>query len=172
QEIWRRLLVVLPKKEQAMARLAEIYADHDMTAEALDLFDKAVKLAPGDPTLRRGIAQVLERQRRIDEAVEAWKKVMELAKDPAQRPLRREARSRIISLLYKERRLATRLMPYTVAFRAQPPDLEAGCFLAEAYTKLGQLDAAEKVLRQILESLPDDVDALSALVVVLRGRHQ
>jgi tetratricopeptide (TPR) repeat protein len=172
QEIWKRLLVVLPKKEQAMARLAEIYADHDLTAEALDLYDKAVKLAPNDPTLRRGIAQVLERQRRIDEAVEAWKKVMELAREPAQRPLRREARTRIIAILFKERRLPPRLMPYVQAFGASPPDLEAGYFLAEAYTKMGQLEAAEKVLRKILEGLPDDVDALSSLVVVLRARHQ
>ena len=172
QEIWKRLLVVLPKKEQAMARLAEIYADHDMTAEALDLYDKAVKLAPNDPALRRGIAQVLERQRRVDEAVAAWTKVMELARDPAQRPLRREARTRIIALLYKERRLPARLMPYEQAFSATPPDLEAGYFLAEAYTKMGRLDAAERILRRILEAQPDDVDALSSLVVVLRGRHQ
>src|SRR5262249_8410131 len=119
QEIWKRLLVVLPKKEQAMARLAEIYADHGMTAQAPQRFDKAVKLSPGDPALRRGIAQVLERQRRIDEAVEAWKKVMELARDPAQRPLRREARTRIIALLHKEHRLPSRLMPYITAFGAQ-----------------------------------------------------
>jgi tetratricopeptide (TPR) repeat protein len=172
QEIWRRLLNLSPRKEQALAHLAEIYADHDMPQEALELYDRALRLAPRDPAIRRGIAQVLERQRRVDEAVMAWEKVMELASDAASRPLRREARSRIIGLLAKERRLAARLGPYQTRFSANPADLEAGYFLAEAYTRLGQLEAAERVLRQILTVAPGDVDALGALVQVLRGRHR
>jgi tetratricopeptide (TPR) repeat protein/HEAT repeat protein len=162
-ETWRRLRNPL--------RLAEVFAEHDLAAEALDLYERAARQNPKDPQIQREIAQVLERQKRTDEAASAWQKVLELATGSGGRALRREARSRLISLLAREHRLGGRLAPYVARFAKDPHDVDAGAFLAEAHAKLGQLDAAEAVLRKLLAALPDDVDALAALAQVQRARH-
>src|SRR5205823_7744584 len=44
-DLWKRLLERGPKVG-AMTRLAEVYIEHDMAPEALDLYQKAQKLAP------------------------------------------------------------------------------------------------------------------------------
>ena len=65
-ETWRRILNIGGKKEQQLAKLADVYAEHEMPGEALDLYQKAVKLAPTDLTLQKGLAQSLERVHRDD----------------------------------------------------------------------------------------------------------
>lgn len=169
-ETWKR--IIASKTPESYARLAEIYAEHDMGVEAIDMYQKAIALKPKEPAFWRGLAGVHERQRQDDRAIEAWTKVLELTENvPAQKPMRREARSRIISILYRgqRHRFDARTREWEQKFAARPPDLEAGYFLAEARVKQGRYGDAETVLKRILEHTPDDLDAMHQLVSVYKS---
>ena len=47
-ETWRRLLAAKGPRPKALIRLAEVYADHDLLGEALELYQKANQSAPAD----------------------------------------------------------------------------------------------------------------------------
>src|SRR5262249_51286292 len=71
-EIWRHLLTRPGPKPARLQRLAEVYSEHDLAGEAVELYEKALRLAPSDLGLRKGLAQALERMRRDVDAVESW----------------------------------------------------------------------------------------------------
>jgi cellulose synthase operon protein C len=172
-EIWKR--IIAKKTPEAYARLAEVYAEHDMGAEAIDMYMKAIALKPKEPQFFRGLAGVYERQRQDDRAIEAWEKVMELTRGDAQlKPTRREARTRIIAILARKQGnpLTRKAMEWDRKFQANPPDYEAGYFAAEAYIKQGRYEDAERVLRRVLSLLPDDLDAMHQLVAVYKSLHK
>jgi tetratricopeptide (TPR) repeat protein len=172
-EIWKR--IIAKKTPEAYARLAEVYAEHDMGAEAIDMYMKAIALKPKEPQFYRGLAGVYERQRQDDRAIEAWEKVMELTRgDAALKPTRREARTRIIAILARKQGnpLTRKAMEWDRKFQGNPPDYEAGYFAAEAYIKQGRYEDAERVLRRVLSLLPDDLDAMHQLVAVYKSLHK
>jgi cellulose synthase operon protein C len=169
-EVWKRLLGI-GKREKGMARLAEVYADHDMLLEAIDLYQKALKIAPNDPMLHRGLAQIYERQKRTDPAVAAWEKVMQHATGGAAKGLKREARTRIVSLLGKSYRLPRRIEEYRLRLTRNPADLESAWFLVDAYLALGRTDDAIGMLDHILTRDPRDEDALAARARAHRARR-
>src|SRR5262249_40314404 len=130
---------------------------------------------PREPAIWKGLAGVLERQRQDDRAIEAWEKVMELtAGNAREKATRREARTRIISILH--RKSGTPLLAKTAEwvrrFRGTPPDMEAGYRAAEAYIRRGQLADAERILTTILRIDPKDLDAKHELVSVLKSQRK
>jgi cellulose synthase operon protein C len=169
-EIWKRLLG-LGKREKGMARLAEVFADHDLLLEAIDLYQKALKLAPHDPLLHRGLAQIYERQKRTDPAVAAWERVMQHATGGAAKGLRREARTRIVSLLGKSYRLPRRIEEHRLRVMRNPADLESAWFLVDAFLALGRTDEAITMLDHVLARDPKDEDALAARARAHRSRR-
>jgi tetratricopeptide (TPR) repeat protein len=172
-EIWKR--IAGPRTAESFARLGEVYAEHDLGAEAIEQYHKALALKPRDALLWKGLAGVLERQRSDERAIDAWERVMELTgDDPKDKALRREARTRIISILH--RKSGTPLLAKTAEwarrFRGTPPDLEAGYRAAEAYIRRGQLADAERILAAILRLDPKDLDAKHQLVAVLKSQRK
>ncbi len=175
--IWKRLLA--KKTAESLARLAEVYAEHGMEAEALEMFEKAIALKPKDAQLYRGLAGVFERMRREDDAVASWEKVLALAgTDAAGKPLRREARTRIIALLARSGKLASKMQAFRARFNVPTLNtddlaLEAGFFLAEANLKLSppQPKEAIAVLVKMLKARPDEFDVLTSLASVYRQQR-
>lgn len=145
-ETWRRLAAGARDRPAGMARLADVLQDHDMAGEAIELYEKAIKLAPADWSLRRGLASALERVHRASEAEEQWVEIFQRARDPKQRALRVEARQRLIALAYREGHLANRVRQMRSRFDGPPPDDEWGAPLAEAYLKMGRNEDAEQTL--------------------------
>jgi tetratricopeptide (TPR) repeat protein len=169
-EIWRKIAAA--RTPEAYARLAEVYAEHDLGKEAVDTYVKALALRPRDAQLMRGMAAVLERQRQDDRALEAWNKVIELtAGDVAKKPLRREARARIVAILHRKpgSPLLARLREWQRRFEGRPPDLESGYLLIEGLLKLGRHEEARRQLGSLLAVDPKDLDAKHQLVAVLRN---
>src|SRR5690606_18354203 len=167
--IWRRLL---GKKDAAgYARLGEVFAEHDMLVEALDMYGRALKLKPKDPELYKGRANVYERQRRLSSAVADWERALSLMPTgKAHRSSRRDARRQVVNLLKRTpgRALADRMDGWEKAFSGKPPDVEAGYFLSEAYLRQGQYKSARVVLEKLLTIEKDDLDAMDQLVKVYR----
>jgi tetratricopeptide (TPR) repeat protein/HEAT repeat protein len=172
-EIWKKIATT--RTAEAYARLADVYAEHDMGSEAIEMYLKAVGLRPQEAVLYRGLATILERQKRDDEAVAAWEKVMELAVDKAQhKPLRREARTRIVSIRSRQSGmpLLRLVRDWSRRFEGKPPDLDSAYFLAEAYLKLGRSEDAQRTLEKILALDGADLDAMHQLVSVYRAMHK
>jgi tetratricopeptide (TPR) repeat protein/HEAT repeat protein len=181
-EVWRRLLNIGgggAKREQAMARLAEVYAEHDLPGESLDLYQKAVKLAPDDPQLRKGLAAALERMRRDAEAEQVLESLLESGAAHKQRALVLEVRGRLIALLAKRGRLAGRVGEYRRRFESGTGEVANafGLLAADGFLKIGRNDLAEELLRGLVERAPSGdgearADAYLGLAQVFRARHR
>ncbi|HEY3354251.1 MAG TPA: HEAT repeat domain-containing protein [Polyangia bacterium] len=170
-EIWRRLANTT-RKERGLARLAEVLADHDLLVDAIELYRKALKLAPTDPELHRGLALVFERQRRTDQAVVAWELVLQHATKPIHQALKREARAKVVSLLHRSGRLGRRLEEQRWRLMRDPNDADAAYFLVDAYLALGRPEEAEGMLDHLLRRDPKDQGALGARIKVYRARRR
>ena len=171
--IWRR--IAARKSAAGYAKLGEVYAEHDMLGEALDMYARALKLKPKDPELYKGRASVFERQRRLPEAVGDWEKALGLLPTgKAHRATRRDVRRQIVNLLKRAggRALADRVDRWERAFAARPPDVEAGYFLSEVHLRQGQYRSARAVLEKLLTLARDDLDAMDQLVKVYKSQHE
>ena len=119
------------------------------------------------------LAIAYENGRRWDLAVETWKKTIEVATQPTHVA---EARSRIIGLYKRQNRLRQVIREFRERFEQTPPDLEAGYFLAEAYSKMSQPEEAVAVYRKIIQADgkvdKEDIDALTQLEKALTQRGE
>jgi tetratricopeptide (TPR) repeat protein/HEAT repeat protein len=171
--VWKRILG--QKGATGFAKLGEVYAEHDMPNEALEMYGKAIKLKPKETELYKGRARVFERQKRWNEAVTDWEKALSLLPTgKAHRPARRDIRREVVGLLKKAggSALGSRIDQWEKAFAKKPPDLEAGYYLAEAHLRNVQNKSARAVLEKILAIEPDDLDATETLVKVYRGQRE
>ena len=186
-EVWRRLLT-MGSRAQGQARLADIYAEHNLMSQALELYQKAVSAEPNNLQLRRGLAQAYERLSRGRDAVVTWEQIYFAAKGPAERLLQLEARKRLASLVAKETRLQATLYTWQRRLAAMlsqpgptptptlPPDaLQLGLLVAEVHQQLGKLGDAEQVLSQLRVRLPDGpqlAEVLLSLASVLKAQRK
>lgn len=167
--IWKR--IIRRKTAGNYARLGEVYAEHDMLDEALDMFARGIKLEPDNPDLYKGRAGVYERKRRWDEAISDWDKVLALIPNTgANKPARRDARRRIVNVLRRAKgsKLNDRMTLWRRAYYADPADLESGWFLIEAHLRLNRFNQAARELERMLTLTPEDTEAMHELVKVYR----
>jgi tetratricopeptide (TPR) repeat protein len=171
-------------------RLAEVLLEHDMTGDAATEAKRAQALDPKGLDPHRLLAQIFERQRKINEAVAEWNQVLALAardKRTGQSPhgaARREARVRLLALLARQGRgrLDAQIRQLRDEVRAQPDDFETTLFLAEAQQRNGDAQAAVTTLRQLLTRLGErkqeaairdvTIEATFALVHLLKRTGQ
>jgi tetratricopeptide (TPR) repeat protein len=165
--VWKR--IINRKTPENHAKLGEVYAEHDMLAEALKMYEKAIQMQPEASAHYKGRAGVHERRRDFQNAVDDWKKVLALipATD-ASKPERREARRRIVSLLRRgsNSALSKAKTDWQRAFSADPPDIESGYLLVETYLREHRYANAHSTLERILKVDPDDLEALEQLAKV------
>jgi tetratricopeptide (TPR) repeat protein len=159
---WRRILAVEGDPVRAHATLAGLYADHDALVEAAVEYDEALRRDPMHLESLRGLAAVRERLGDSVRAAESWERVLAVATERAER---REARQRLVAAWGRARELPRRLLALERAFRAEPPDLDAGRTLAEAWMRASppRTTDAERVLEQLVMLAPGDVESLLAL---------
>src|SRR5262249_24225760 len=80
-------------------RLAEVLLEHDLAAEALAAVERAQGLEPKQARPHRLVAQIYERQHKVDAAVREWETVLAMSGGRGHAAERREARARILALL-------------------------------------------------------------------------
>jgi HEAT repeat protein/tetratricopeptide (TPR) repeat protein len=169
-EIWKR--IIAKQTPESYARLAEIYAEHDMPVQAIEMYKKAIAKRD-DALFHKGLASVYERQRQEDRAIEEWETVKRMtAADDKLKPLRREARTRIIAIYHRRpgNPLPGKATEWERKFRGSPDkEIESGYDAAEAFVKLTRYENAEQVLLKILDVRKDDGDALHQLVAVYKN---
>ena len=165
---WKRLG---GRNAAGYAKLGEVLAEHGMPTDALANYAKAIKLEPGNSEHYKGRAQVYEGTKAYADAVADWEKVLSLlSAKPGDRPARREARRRIVSVLtrwvgkeqeYKQRWLRD--------FRKVPPDPEAGYFLVELYQRRPSPGEPRSTLEKLVTLVADDQDTMQDLIKAYRA---
>ncbi len=171
---WKTLLRpgMFSTREEAYATLGSVYANHEMLAQGIKMYNIALKSAPKNPALYKALGPIYKRARQYDKAVEAWQKVIKLATEPSKRAWRREARTSIITLWHSQGKLKNKLASYEKSFRSSPPDIEAGYFLGEAYIKLKKLEEGEKIFNDILKADSEQQEALLALQDIYQKQYK
>ena len=168
-ETWTRLLESSLQEAEARARLGRIFSEHGMIERGIRNYRKAVEIKPDKLAYRRGLASTYEEARRWEKAIEIWREIMTSTDKPE---VRSEARGRIIGIYKSQNQLRAKLEEFERRFRSDPPNLEAGYFLAEGYVKLSQYDRAETVYRDLVEADnqvdESDIDALQSLQTLYR----
>ena len=160
---WRRILSSSMDGAVAHATLGGVYADHDFLDEARRQYGEAVRLDDSRLEYVRGLASVLERMHRDDDAITEWQRVLALSGED--RIAKREARQRVVAIWSRARQLPHHIARLERDFAQDPPDLEAGRFLAEAYRRQGARTAvrAEETLARIIALAPGDLESLLSL---------
>ena len=138
---------------QGHLRLGELLFDHDLLNDALEEAQRAETADVADAAPHRLLAQIDERQHKLDDAVTEWRQVLALAHHPHPEGsgLRREARTRLLVLLGRQGRgrVDAEVHRLRDEVAAHPGDAETAMFLAEAEQRLGDITAATATLRAI-----------------------
>jgi Flp pilus assembly protein TadD/HEAT repeat protein len=177
---WHKLLGPSGRgaRVQAMARLAEVYVEHDMAPEALDLYQKAARQAPDDATVQKGLGATLERLHRDREAEEVWAQLFERAAAQKQRAAQLETRQRLLTVLARQGRLGLRVADYRGRADKEPDEQVAAAyalFCADALVKMGRAEMAEELLHRLADRAKSPslrADAWVGIAQVERARRR
>jgi tetratricopeptide (TPR) repeat protein len=162
-QTWKRILTLVQPRAKALAALGDVYMEHDKTADALAVYREAVELDPANLAYKKSLAAALERTRAYRDARVLYEEILKKARDKADRPLVREARTHLVTLWSLERVLDAVLPTLRRQFSATPPDIESGRTLAEALLHLRRLPEAEATLQRVVSLAPGDTESYGAL---------
>ncbi len=168
---WKRLTAMGRSPGEGWFLLAEVYGEHDMTAEAAQAFEQALEREPDNDRFAKAYALMLEREKQFTKAQALWRRVLDRGSD-GDPPVAREARRHIVGLWEREGRLEAEIERLTARFGATPPDVEAGRFLGSAYLRLRRYEEARRVLERLRALHPDDSETLSGLEIVFTRQNK
>lgn len=159
----------------ALATLARLYSDHDLTADALAAYSRAIDLAPDDPELWRARGAVYEAHERWSPALTDTSRAVALL-GAASRDAGHAARYQLIRILIAmgnaddqrgdDDELDTRLADWELAF-AVDNDVAAGYLLAEYYSRVPE-ERLASILERLRELVPGDYGLALELVRTYR----
>jgi predicted Zn-dependent protease len=149
---WAKLQARAATPAAGHLRFGEILFDHDLVEEALVEARRAEAADPGGAAPHRLLAQIAERERRLDDAVAEWRHVLAAASRGEEVGVRREARMHLLGLCARQGRgkLPAEVARLREEVRAHPDDVETALFLAEGEQRLGDLMGAMSTLRAIV----------------------
>jgi len=164
EAICRGALDTHPRDANLICLLGATLIKQGMAEQAEAELRTAVELIPGFAGAHEGLAESLIMQGRLDEALEALEKAREL--DPS----RASVQQKLGQVLAAVGRGSDADRAFESSFRMTPnrEKLIRGLELQRS----GQLEAAEKVYRDILLRHPDDVDAMRLLASIAMSVRQ
>ena len=71
--IWRKITAAKPKDPLVAIQVADLFRQTEMTDEALELYRRAITLAPDQPQYREYLGEYLHSLKRSDEALVEWR---------------------------------------------------------------------------------------------------
>ncbi len=75
--VWRRLTTAKPKDPLIASQVGELFRQAEMTDEALELYQKAIALAPEQAQYREYLGEYFHTLKRKDEALTTWRAIAE-----------------------------------------------------------------------------------------------
>ena len=73
--IWKRLVTAKPKDPLVASQVGELFRQAEMTEEALELYQKAIALAPDQAQYREYLGEYYHALKRKDEALSTWRAI-------------------------------------------------------------------------------------------------
>jgi predicted TPR repeat methyltransferase len=193
--LYRRVLEVDPEQPDALNLLGVLSFHKGDTDKAIELIRKSAAVVPRAEAYNN-LGNVLIAARRVDDAVTAYEKALELAPGhadshnnlgiiyKAQRRSEEAARAftRAIeidpahvpaynnygNLLIENGQTEAAMRAYAKALELRPDDRRSRQLLASAYTIAGELAKAAEVYTRLLEEKPDDAE-IEHLLAACRG---
>jgi len=159
-----------------MAHLYEVQYETSSQSEdanrAIDFYKKAYALDPASPVIGEQLAEMYFVAQRVRDAVNEAQEI--LRRDPANLSARRLLARIYVRTLGDLSKSTEQQATVTLALeqlneivRLDPMDDESALWLARLDRLTGKIDPAEKLLRRILGSEPDNEDALQQLTQLL-----
>ncbi len=75
QRIWMKIVAAKPKDATTITRVADLLRGAERVEPALELYRKAIELAPNDPQYREYLGEYLHQQKRHEEALATWAEI-------------------------------------------------------------------------------------------------
>ncbi len=155
------IVSLAPSDPEARLTLAQVYQMYRQTPKALDEYRYALRLEPNEPDYWRQYGEALEQDKRSGEAQEAFRKMLDVAKEDS---TRLAAVSSLARIHLQQDRLAELLGEFQRRIRNTPKKLAAYEELAAIYKDSGQVAKSVEVLEGALQNVDDKGAALKALI--------
>lgn len=136
------------------------------TAAAESTVRRLIASAPGQPEPHRGLAGVLRKARRVDEAEAVYRQALKLD------PLYSRARQDLVSLLVSQHRVEAAIEVYRQAISTSGDDADLAAEFGGFLLRVGQTDAAINELRRALVSQPHRTQVRYQLALALLRRPE
>jgi len=143
-----------PRNLKLLINFAKLYDREGLVKEAISYLNDAKRISPDSPLVRFNLGEMLLKSRHYEEAVDEFKKVLEIDVD-------KTICYRYIGICYKElSRPDLAIASFKSAVDANPLDGELFVEMAEIYIKNGEYDNAGECLDRALQIKKDDLKAL------------
>jgi tetratricopeptide (TPR) repeat protein len=142
-----------PNDPVLLNRLGQVLERMGRADEAIVRFERAVVLAPLEPTYRLNLARTAGQLGQTDRAIDQYREAVRL------RPTDYDALNALGLALQKKGDDKSAVAAFTKARRANPSGPAAALGMATSLEKAGRVDEAVEVFRQYLDIRPTPVDA-------------
>src|SRR5690606_16012460 len=75
ETVWRRLAAARPKDALAATQVADLFRHAEMPDQALEMYQKAVALAPADPQYREYLGEFYHIRKEPQHALATWREI-------------------------------------------------------------------------------------------------
>ncbi len=161
--IWRKLLLAKPGDPVATAQVADLFRQAELVDDALDLYKKAIELAPANPQYREYLGEYLHNLKRSDQATAVWATIAE--------GLNKNAKNltRLAEVLAGFGYVKEAIAPLAEAVAIEPDDFSLRLKLAELAHRIERYDEAEAHLTAAARLAAKDEE--KALVLEARVKN-
>lgn len=139
-----------PNRPRPLRILAGIYRERGEDEQALGLYQKALRIDPGDLVARVHLAVVYRKLRRLEEAIEELKRASRLAPE-------RSWPAQVLADIYREMGDEERALAHCrEAIQAEPNDIPARVLLGRIYEQFGRQEEAMRAYQDVLAIDPEN----------------
>lgn len=146
EDVCRQILHGQPNHFDALRLLGEVLVQEKRLAEAIEIFQRALKLRPGEALVHFNLAVALANVGRREEAIASYRRAAAMA------PQNPEIHFNLANALRDQERSAEAIEHYRQALAARPSYLKAHVNLGNLLRRLGRTDEAIAQFQAALQS--------------------
>ena len=148
--IWRKLLVARPRDAHAASQVADLFRYANLSDEAIELYERAIQLAPDDIQYREYLGEYLLKLERRDDALAVWREIATGSRRTA------ENLARLAELLARNEQLTEAVEACSQASQLDPRDLTLHFRVTDLLSRCGRHEDALKQLSVAQKLIAND----------------
>jgi tetratricopeptide (TPR) repeat protein len=153
QELYRHILRGDPSQAEAWYYLGELSLHRRRWPDAIDHFERCVRLTPDNAAAQSSLGIALLHERRFPDAEQCFRLALQLQPDSA------DLHNHLGIVLSRQRRIEQAVHSFREALRLAPNLAEAENNWGSAYALMGRYDEAEPHFQRAIELMPDYAEA-------------